>query len=260
MQGNVSSSLLPLYQCTRFPPLLYPCTSVQRHVSFSLPSTLVPTNRETFPPPFPLPLYPCTETRFLLSSLYPCTHVQRHVSSSLPSTLVPIYREKFRPSLSLAFYQCTGKRFLLLSLYRRGEKHFYKRQACSQPVFSGKPKGPFCLSYTFIFRNERNWMKKSSRVSEKLVSPGLPGLQLATRLNVEGNGPSLFTNMNLYCYWQSSRLYNVVFFAVLYFIYIRRENRIKARWTLYMESIIIRELGCFSYFIFNNFVGQNINK
>ena len=40
----------------------------------------------------------------------------------------------------------------------------------------------FCLSCTFIFRNERNWMKKSARVSEKLVSPSLPGLQVATRL------------------------------------------------------------------------------
>ena len=45
-------------------------------------------------------------------------------------------------------------------------------QARSQPVFSGKLEGPFCLSCTFIFRNERNWMKKSARVSEKLVSPG----------------------------------------------------------------------------------------
>ena len=33
---------------------------------------------------------------------------------------------------------------------------------CSQPVFSGKPEGPFCLSCTFIFQNERNWMKKSA--------------------------------------------------------------------------------------------------
>ena len=45
-------------------------------------------------------------------------------------------------------------------------------QARSQPVFSGKPEGLFCLSCTFIFRNERNWTKKSARVSEKLVSPG----------------------------------------------------------------------------------------
>ena len=51
-------------------------------------------------------------------------------------------------------------------------------------------EGPFCLSCTFILRNERNWMKKSARVSEKLVSPGLPGLQVATRL-VELNLPSL---------------------------------------------------------------------
>ena len=55
-------------------------------------------------------------------------------------------------------------------------------QARSQPVFSGKPEGPLCLSCTFFFRNERNWMKKSARVSEKLVSPGLPVLQVATRL------------------------------------------------------------------------------
>ena len=58
-------------------------------------------------------------------------------------------------------------------------------QARSQPVFSGKPGGPFCLSCTFIFRNERKWMNKSARVSEKLVSPGLPGLQVATRLVLE---------------------------------------------------------------------------
>ena len=31
---------------------------------------------------------------------------------------------------------------------------------------------------------EINWMKKRARVSEKLVSPGLPGLQVATRLIV----------------------------------------------------------------------------
>ena len=42
------------------------------------------------------------------------------------------------------------------------------------------PEGSFCLSCTFIFRNERNWMKKSARASEKPVSPGLPGLQVAT--------------------------------------------------------------------------------
>ena len=49
-------------------------------------------------------------------------------------------------------------------------------QAHSQPVFSGKPEGPFVLSCTFIFRNERNWMKKSARVTEKLVSPALTWL------------------------------------------------------------------------------------
>ena len=49
----------------------------------------------------------------------------------------------------------------------------YRTQARSQPVFSGKPEGPFCLSYTFIFQNERNWMKKSARVSEKTGKPGL---------------------------------------------------------------------------------------
>ena len=54
-------------------------------------------------------------------------------------------------------------------------------QAHSQPVFSGKPEGPFCQSCTFIFRNERNW-KKSARVSGKLVSSGLLGLQVAMRL------------------------------------------------------------------------------
>ena len=58
----------------------------------------------------------------------------------------------------------------------------YTIQARSQPVLSGKPEGPFCLSCFFIFRNERNWMKKSARLSERLVSPGLPGLQVATRL------------------------------------------------------------------------------
>ena len=46
-------------------------------------------------------------------------------------------------------------------------------------------EGPFCLSCTFIFRNERYWMKKNARVSEKLVSPGLFGLLVATRLVVK---------------------------------------------------------------------------
>ena len=58
------------------------------------------------------------------------------------------------------------------------------RRVASQ-FFFGKPEGPFCLFCTFIFRNERNWMKKSARVSEKLVSPGSPGLQVATRLQMK---------------------------------------------------------------------------
>ena len=43
----------------------------------------------------------------------------------------------------------------------------------------------FCLSCISIFRNERNWIKKSARVSEKLISPGLSGLQVATRLAIQ---------------------------------------------------------------------------
>ena len=42
--------------------------------------------------------------------------------------------------------------------------------------------GTFLSVSSFNFRNERNWMKKSTRVSQKLVSPGLSGLQVATRL------------------------------------------------------------------------------
>ena len=53
------------------------------------------------------------------------------------------------------------------------------RRVLSQPVFPGKPEESFRLSCTFIFRNERNWIKESDRVSEKLVSPDLPGLQVA---------------------------------------------------------------------------------
>ena len=53
------------------------------------------------------------------------------------------------------------------------------RRVASQ-FFSGKPRndfaGPFCLSCTFIFRNERNWMKKSARVLEKTGKPGLTWL------------------------------------------------------------------------------------
>ena len=71
-------------------------------------------------------------------------------------------------------------------------------QAHSQlPVFSGKPEGPFCLSCNFILRNERNRrMKKSVRFSEKLVSPGLPGLQVATRLRPVVQSP-ISTNPGL---------------------------------------------------------------
>ena len=72
-------------------------------------------------------------------------------------------------------------RKLMTDLYNH-----YVRLAClSKHVASQSflvSGGPFCLSSTFIFRNERNWMKKSARVSEKLVSPGLPGSQVATRL------------------------------------------------------------------------------
>ena len=43
-----------------------------------------------------------------------------------------------------------------------------------------------------MLRNERNWMKKSARVSEQLVSPGLAGLQVATRLPVKPEPHVLF--------------------------------------------------------------------
>ena len=67
-------------------------------------------------------------------------------------------------------------------LHKNPIEKYTSVQARSQPVFSGKPEGLFCLSCTFIFRNDRNRMTKSARVSEKLASPGLPGLQVATRL------------------------------------------------------------------------------
>ena len=38
-----------------------------------------------------------------------------------------------------------------------------------------------------------NWMKKNARVSGKLVSPGLPGLQVATRLTVDYGVPAFTT-------------------------------------------------------------------
>ena len=49
------------------------------------------------------------------------------------------------------------------------------RRVASQ-FFSGKHERPFCPSCTFIFRNERKWMKKSARVSEKTGKPGLTWL------------------------------------------------------------------------------------
>ena len=41
---------------------------------------------------------------------------------------------------------------------------------------------PCYLSCSFLFRNERSWTKKSARVSEKLASPDLPCLLVATLL------------------------------------------------------------------------------
>ena len=64
-------------------------------------------------------------------------------------------------------------------------------QARSQPVSSGKPEGLFCLSCTFIFRNERNWMKKSARVTVKLVQL----LQLILR---DTNHAAYFTRLFLH--------------------------------------------------------------
>ena len=66
-----------------------------------------------------------------------------------------------------------------LACLRRGAVLNEKRRKQVQQNYFEEP---FCLSCTFIFRNERNWMKKSARVSEKLVSPCLPGLQVATCL------------------------------------------------------------------------------
>ena len=63
------------------------------------------------------------------------------------------------------------------------KKYFSLQIRCvASQFFSGKPEGPFCLSCTFIFQKERNWMKKSARVSVKLVNPGLSGLQVQYRL------------------------------------------------------------------------------
>ena len=94
-------------------------------------------------------------------------------------TLHKLFPKRFHDCL--AFQKLCRQKFPKL-FHRTKQFGVYRGQVRSQPVFSGKPEGPFCLSCTFIFRNERIWMKKSARVSEKLVSPGLPGLQVATRL------------------------------------------------------------------------------
>ena len=95
------------------------------------------------------------------------TIVKSHYFQSQPKSKKNVWRKSLHPALMR---------------YYIPPNMVFNKQARSQPVFSGKPEGPFCLSCTFIFRNERNCMKKSARVSEKMVSPGLPGLQVATRL------------------------------------------------------------------------------
>ena len=56
------------------------------------------------------------------------------------------------------------------------------RRVASQ-FFLVSPRDNFvCPVPSFPEISERNWMKKSARVSEKLVSPGLLGLQVARRL------------------------------------------------------------------------------
>ena len=52
----------------------------------------------------------------------------------------------------------------------------HQLQARSQPVFSDKSEGPFCLFCTFIFRNERNWTKKSARGFRRTGKPMLTWL------------------------------------------------------------------------------------
>ena len=42
-----------------------------------------------------------------------------------------------------------------------------------------------CPAPSFSEISERNWMKKSARVSEELISPGIPGLQEATCLTLK---------------------------------------------------------------------------
>ena len=62
----------------------------------------------------------------------------------------------------------------LLACLRRGEVLNEKwRKQVRQNFF----EGPFCLFCTFIFRNERNWMKKSARVSEKLPASTIKSVQ-----------------------------------------------------------------------------------
>ena len=43
-----------------------------------------------------------------------------------------------------------------------------------------------------------NWMKKNARVSGKLVSPGLPGLQVATRPTVDYGVPAFYNALPQY--------------------------------------------------------------
>ena len=111
---------------------------------------------------------------------------------------------KLVPQLELASFliRFTHLEDLSSTILRWGPKvrfrERYAKQARSQLVFSGKPEGPFCLSCTFIFRNERNWMQKSASVSENLVSPGLPGLQVATRLPRYTALGSKFTVLPMY--------------------------------------------------------------
>ena len=62
-----------------------------------------------------------------------------------------------------------------------GRSRLIARQLDSQ-FFLVSPRDHFVCPVPSFFQNERNWMKKSARVSEKLVSPGLPGLQVATHL------------------------------------------------------------------------------
>ena len=57
----------------------------------------------------------------------------------------------------------------------------FNRRVASKS-FLVSPRDYFVCPVPIICRNERNWMKKNARVSEKVVSPGLPGLQVATHL------------------------------------------------------------------------------